>query len=539
MLRALVMAGVAVSAMPAMAGNYAKDAYLDYDGGTTWLPADDGLSKSVSTLGSSKVFSLSTPVYTGLSFAGVGQADLRNLLGGSFIPPDTMGAVGASQFMEMTNGVYAVYNKTSGALMSQMRADTFWTAAGATGGLNGDARLLFDSKSQKWMALQFGASVSDIQIAVSTTSDALGPWKSTKFTGYAGGTADFPTLAIDNGAVYIGTNNYNAANHFAGTTLNVISRDDLFGATPTAANVKQFVTPYTGSGLDVDRGFAIQGVNSTGPHTGQVIAASLFSNDSITYKIANPGTAGATAGPVTYLGLTNYEASNGGGRQPDGTRNIDPSDQRIGSNAWEHDGKIYSVYTATPVGGDHTEVRYTVIDAATNAVVQEGSIADGVHDFYQGSLSINKSGQVVIGFNRSGESALDGNVSVMARTFNSTAGGALVQTGELLLHVSPIDDYHNGSKQGFDAVGRQRWGDYSAVTVDPNNDQNFWVIGQYGDYWNNAAGGHPGGSGGSNWGTWIAEVTVSAVPEPETYAMLLAGLVLVGLRARRRSGTPA
>ena len=411
---AIAMVGLATHSWNAQAQVYAKDSVLDYDGGTTWLPADDGLSKSVSSLGSSKLGSSLLPVYSGLSFNGVGQADLRNMLGGSYIPPDTMGAVGKSQFMEMTNGVYAVYNKSNGALQSMMRADTFWNAAGATGGMNGDARVLFDSSSQRWVALQFGASVSDIQIAVSTTSDALGPWKSTKFTGYAGGTADFPTLAIDKDAVYIGTNNYNASNNFVGTTLNVISRGDLFGATPTAANVKQFNTPYTGSGFDPDRGYAIQGVNSTSD-SGHIMAASLYYADTVAYKVQNPGTAGASLTPTVYLGTTTY-GDNNNARQPDGTRNIDPSDQRIGSNVWEQNGKIYSVYTATPVGGDHTEVRFVVTDAATNAVLQQGTIGDGTHDFYQGSLSVNKFGQVVIGYNRSGYDSSDGNISVMART---------------------------------------------------------------------------------------------------------------------------
>ena len=35
-------------------------------------------------------------------------------------------------------------------------------------------------------------------------------------------------------------------------------------------------------------------------------------------------------------------------------------------------------------------------------------------------------------------------------------------------------------------------------------------------------------------GSWTGGITVAAVPEPETYAMLLAGLGLIGFSARRR-----
>ncbi len=540
-----------------------KPDYAEFEGGPQYLGPDDGLgamaqgpistAKGLVTLNSP---ALNAPSTAALSFKGVSQFDLRNLLaGGSFIPPDTHGAVGASQFMETTNGVYAIYNKSTGALQSQVRADTFWAAAGATGGLNGDARVMYDAPSQKWIALQFGASISDIQIAVSTTSNALGPWKSTKFTGFAGGAfggvADYPTLAIDAKGVYIGTNDFtctNAAcstNSFSGTTLNVISRADLFGATPTAANVKQFFTSTA-----TDRGFAIQGVNGTGPNSGLVVAASLFANDSIRYNINNPGTPGATEGPVTLLGLANYANSNGNARQPDGTRNIDPLDQRIGASSWEQNGKIYSVYTATPVNGTHTEVRYFVLDALTNAVIQQGAITDPNFDFYEGSLAVNKFGQVVIGYNRSGfqttdlngDGLADGNVSFFARVFNTDGSGLLFQSDELLLHVSDVGDYHNGSVEGAAAVGRQRWGDYSAVTLDPNDSQIFWAIAEYAEHWNNAAGCSPATtpgctlSGGSSWGTWIAAINVAklAVPEPETYVLLIAGLLGIGATARRK-----
>lgn len=554
--RSVVMAAVMMTVASAALSQTVKEYYGEYEGGPELLGPDDGLGGSKGVPGFNVgglrnwVPKAYAPASVGLSFKGVSQYDLRNMLGGSsYIPPDTMGAIGATQFMETTNGVYAIYNKSTGALQSMLRADTFWSNAGATGGLNGDARILFDKTSQKWIALQFGASVADVQIAVSTTSNAMGPWQSTKFTGFAGGVADYPTLAIDKAGVYIGTNNFGGScggTNYCGETLNVISRADLFGATPTAANVKQFVTPYPGG----ERGFAIQGVNSSSATSGRIIAAAAYSNDVIRYNISNPGTPGATQGPVTFLGTQDY-GDNGMARQPDGTRNIDPLDPRIGASAWEMNGRIYAVYTATDVGKDHTGVRWLVTDANTNAIIQQGTIQDDSFDYYQGSIAVNSAGQVVIGYNRSGyqtadlngDGLADGNVSFMARTYNSAGGGALTETGELLLHVSPVSNYHNGSVEGAPASGRQRWGDYSAVTLDPNDDQSFWAIGEYAELWNNAGGcgsvvgGVPGctQTGGSSWGTWISQINVAAIPEPSTYAMMILGLGgLGGFVARRR-----
>ena len=151
-----------------------------------------------------------------------------------------------------------------------------------------------------------------------------------------------------------------------------------------------------------------------------------------------------------------------------------------------------------------------------------------------GSIAVNSQGQVVIGYNRSGFDVATGKISVMARTFNTALDGSLVATsGEILLKTSLVDDYHNGSVFGGVATGRQRWGDYSQVSVDPDDIHKFWVIGEFAREYDNAAGGHPGGTGGSRWGTYIAAVT--AVPEPTTWAMMLAGFGVVGaLGARRR-----
>ena len=123
-----------------------------------------------------------------------------------------------------------------------------------------------------------------------------------------------------------------------------------------------------------------------------------------------------------------------------------------------------------------------------------------------------------------------------SRTFNSNPDGSLYQTDEILLHVSPVNSYHNGSTEGNPAAGRQRWGDYSSVTLDPDNEKNFWVVGEYAETFNNTAGGHPGGSGGSRWGTWIADIDLTGqVPEPKSLALMLIGLLAFGMALARKT----
>jgi PEP-CTERM motif len=520
----------------------------------TALPGD----LSFDTNGAAPAYTNASGPYV-LGFEGVSQYDGATL-GRNFIPPDTMGAVGMTQYLEVSNGSYAVFDKGTGNRLSLMSDVSFWAGAGQTG-TNGDSRTMYNAAAQRWVVVAFGANSKDLQIAVSDTDDALGTWKSTKFEGYGGlgfgATADYPTLALDTNAVYIGTNNFAPAtsggtNSFRGTTLNVIPLNSVFNAVaPTTSNMKQFVTPYTGTGSDVDRGFAPQGVNSSSSgSSGTIVTVSLFNEDDLAYKVTGLTPTSATGSSLTGAGALGMAAYTnvGPARQPSvatgaNLRVIDTLDDRISSSVYEANGRIYALNTVntTADGLDEARVRYLVLDSVTLSILDQGDIGTPGYDYYQGSIAVNNLGQVVIGYNRSGfqkgdqngDGLDDGNISLMARTFNTLPTGHLMPlSDELLLKASLTDDYHNGSSFGQAASGRQRWGDYSQVSLDPADPQSFYVIGQFAREFNNAAGGHPGGTGFARWGTWIAVVNV---PEPSTWTMMILGIsAFASTRIRRR-----
>lgn len=496
-----------------------------------------------------------------LSFQGISQYDVASV-GRNFIPPDTIAAAGKTQLVQFTNGGFAVFDKSTGTRTAFTSDTSFWQdKAGLAGVPNGDQRIIYNADADRWLALSFGANTKDINIAVSDTSNALGTWKATKFEGFAELTpgartlADFPTLAMDKNAVYIGTNDFAAATvggatNFRGTTLNVIPVSDLFNSDPggpsTAGNV-QFRTAYTGGpGDDFTRGFAIQGVNSSeASTTGNIIAASINDFGLTRYDVLNAGTAGATRTATFSTTIGTDYTFNDPARQPavDIPANrqvIDSFGDQIGSSAWEVDGKIYSVHTVTENGSAFTSVRWTILDSVTNQVLDEGTIGgDGLFDYYQGSLAVNEFGQVVIGYNRSGLDPATGRITLAARTFSTSDSGELMQVGdEIVLRVSDTDDYHNGSLFGQAAAGRQRWADYSSVSLDPEDSSLFWLAGTFAREYNLPEFGHPGGTGGSRWGTFIAAIdfdrSTGAVPEPSSWAIMILGMGMAGAGLRRR-----
>lgn len=475
-------------------------------------------------------------VVVGTTFEGTSQLD-NCALGQCFRPPDTMGAAGTTQYLETTNGSITVYDKATGFVQSRVSMPTFWASAGLPGGAGGDQRVLFDMYTNRWIMTGFGATGNIINIAVSDTANAMGTWKSTQIIGSpTSRTLDYPTLGMDNKGVYIGTNNF--APGFTGTSLFSIPKADLFGGAPTVANMTRFDTPYPGV---LDRGFAIQGAVNWGgnpTNTANIATVSRDQFDVFTYKVNGVNAAGATQTAVNELNVAPY-TFNGAGRQPDGTRLVDTLDDRISANVYEANGKLYFVQTVTPPGGQFTELRWYVVNAATGMLIDTGTIGGGGYDYYEGSIAVNEFGRAVIGYNRSGSSTADANgdgkadgrISFFAQALVTDGGGGLDAIGSaILLRVSDISDYRCGNHNVIDTTCRQRWGDYSAVTIDPLDHNNFWAIGEYAASWSFLPPPNQTLER-AIWHTYIAEITV--VPEPETYALMLLGLVMAGIARRR------
>ncbi len=483
------------------------------------------------------------------SFNALGDYDTR-LLGRALVPPDTMGAVGTNQFVQLVNGAFGVFDKNTGNLLGGVSDVGFWNQLGQ-GGTGGDPRILFNHAAQRWIAIGFGAATKDINIAVSETADALGNWRATKFEALAQignfqTIADYPTLAMDNNAIYIGTNNFRqevagGPTGYRGTSLFVLNNADVFSAAgPNLANTQVFNTPFVSgaNNNDTTRGFAIQGVNSNeaADGKGHVVAASAFVNGVLAYDILNAGSGMATqtASEVLYQG---YD-SNGPGRQPGRVaplRNIDTLDDRVASNAWEVNGKTYFTHTITEPGTDRTTVRVTVIDSDTKDVIQTLDLGEAGYDFYQGAIAVSDSGVAVVAYNRSGFSQVDGKIGIYAQTLGMLSDGRLYKSSDaILVKTSDTAGYLNGNVEATGApVGRQRWGDYAAVTLDPENANTFWLIGQYAAApYEQSRPGYPAASGFSRWGQYVAAIN-AAVPEPATWAMMIAGFGFVGAAARR------
>ena len=108
----------------------------------------------------------------GLSFEGIGQGQYGFSVGA--IPPDTNGAVGATQYVQWVNSSFAIFNKTTGALIAGPTAgNTLWSGFG--GGCqtnnNGDPVVQYDKLANRWVMSQFSVSTTPYLQCVAVSTD--------------------------------------------------------------------------------------------------------------------------------------------------------------------------------------------------------------------------------------------------------------------------------------------------------------------------------------------------------------------------------
>ncbi len=358
-----------------------------------------------------------------------------------------------------------------------------------------DPRVIYDPQSQRWFATQvdFSASASDpttlandFLFAVSTTANPIGPWKGFKILADPDNFyfADFPTLGVDSNAVYTSGDFYSSSVPM-GPGLLSIPKADLIGATPTIANMHWFgVMDYATRGAVLQPATCFDGSAS-----GSVLAMGDIGTDSnphsnvVWFAVQNAAGTNPTLTASAQLTVTPYEVPDNAilgvpqfaALQPDGTTTLQANDPRLSAKVYAVGGVLYAVHQ-TELNG-HIALRWYRIRAADQALLEQGTISDPNLDLYFPSIAANQFGVVVICCNGSGASTYISSYAYAGQTINgqTTFGNALL----LKAGVANYHDLNEVISQMSGSEALSRWGDYSALSVDPNDPNQFWTIQTY------------------------------------------------------------
>jgi len=438
-----------------------------------------------------------------LSFTG------SSLLTSGFIPPDTMGAAGPDHFVELLNGQYSAYRNADGARVQTSTLNAFWQNAGVVpaGSFAFDPRVTYDASSGRWFAASADNSggPNNFLIAVSNSSDPTQGWKGFAIPSDSAKTrwADFPTLGVNRDGVYVAANMFPISASSVTTSVLVLPKADLIAGTVANKTLFENVNPNT-------IGFSVQPV--TDPKSTGVPVATLLSDfNTGGGQFKRSDIAGSVTSPV--LDTTNkfIPVPPFGGppnaQQPGPKAPLEAGDTRLSSSVVMRNGELWGVQSVN--SGGRSALRWFDINAATNTLRQSGLIASPTLAFYYGSIAVNDFGNVVIGFSGSGPSQFVSAYAVEGQTING-----VTTFGDPLLVKAGVSDY----EVTFGA-GRNRWGDYSATVLDPDDPFRFWTIQEW-------------VSGTDIWSTQITEFDV--VPEPTTLFLWGTTMVGLGLAARWR-----
>ncbi len=501
------------------------------------------LSKHVLTLGTAFVFASSAMAQVTIvqNFTGTTLNDTLTL-GTGAIPPDSNAIVGPSHVVEFINGAFTVYSKTGNGVVGSVAAtpvapritdgafwngithDATYNAATISAGIS-DPKAIFDKNTNTYFAVEINVSSTNNVVLVARTAPGSNPavlsnWKGTSYVGRASNFVDYPMLGVDANAVYISTNDFaSSSGGFVGTTLGVIPKTNLTAATPVTTN-KTLLTNVTNIGSTPQPVIDWSVTKGNGVFVGVGGATTMRIAD-----IAGTTGSGATVvgGSATSVTVNTYSTALSDGFQPDGTAQLDTSDGRQTKAAWQVGSDLWTVHSVVNAGlnGNRATLNWYRFNAATNTLISQGAIGNssGNFDYFNPSIAANSLGDVVISFTRSGNASTGAAGDAGSYAVAGTTLGAVTTFGsDIALQPGLVNNYHVIGGAG------ERWGDYSAVSLDPSDDLSFWVANEY-------------ALSSNRWAVNIAQLQFAAVPEPLTMSLMGIVGVVTGLgwyRHRRR-----
>ncbi|HEY6970225.1 MAG TPA: hypothetical protein VJA94_13545 [Candidatus Angelobacter sp.] len=433
------------------------------------------------------------------SFPGVGDGDYGFVPNAA--PPDTNLAVGATQVVQWVNESFAVFSKSGTLLAGPTAGNTVFQALGSTHPCavhnDGDPIAQYDKLANRWILTQFSVTSGSSQgywqcVAVSQTSDATGAYNVYAFNYGTVQFIDYPKLGVWNTAYLVTYNVFNNGQTFAGPKLCAFDRSSMLAGAAATQICFQLSTAFGGVlPSDID--------GTTAPPSGSTgFFVDFGTNDLELWQISNINFTNGTAtlnGPTTIPVAAFSPACNGNTCIPQSGTNqqLDSLGDRLMyrlayRNFGDHEALVvnHSIVSGTSVGVRWYEVR----SPTAPTLFQQGTFAPDANFRWMGSMAMDHAGNIAVGYSVS-SSSLNPGIRFTGRAPSDPAG---------TLGTELTITNGGGSQTG----GLNRWGDYSAMSVDPVDDCTMWYTTEYEKV-----------SGSFNWSTTIANFKFSTCGNPD------------------------
>lgn len=388
-------------------------------------------------------------------------------------PPDTMGAVGPRHFVELVNSRYSVYRKSDGVRVQTSTLDQFFINSGVTvtGAFSFDPRVLFDAPSGRFFALAVDAprAANAFLLAVSNSDDPTMGWTGFRIDADSDDVqwADFPMLGISGDSVIFSANMFAISSGPFFMHFGAVPKASLLGG--NTAGLQFFESVSSAS-----TGFAVQPVVSLDGAASRPLFSS-FSSTSLKRTLLT-GVPGAltldfsTPSVIAPNGPNPPTADQPGARQNFATvdNRFTAAPIQIGATIWA----ARAISAPSSAGPANAAVQWFRLSAVSGAILESGIISDpvGTSDYFFPSICANLSGDVVIGMASSNDETRFNSSFASVGRFD----GVSTQFNPPVVLKAGVSDFVR-----LDGSGRNRWGDYSSTTLDPQDPRRFWTIQEY------------------------------------------------------------
>jgi Bacterial Ig-like domain len=427
----------------------------------------------------------------GTSFLGVADT-------GTF-PPDSQIAAGPNNIVASTNGAVNILDKRGNSLSSQTLAG-FFSPLGAEHNDVFDPWVVYDPYLNRfWLIAVSGrtTALSNIVIGLSDTQDATLGWRLWELDATVdGGTdtqnwCDYPKIGFDAQAIYVTCNMFQ---------LNTTTNRNVFQYSKTRIMTKNQFVNNTGI-FWWDTTQLREGNVGTGSFVFTLQPAQMFGASAAdgeflidaqggggtgstldVWRITNAAECcnGDNVGPTLAYrshGVNNYGPSDGA-RQPGSTTQINNGDSRLLYAFWKN-GRLSTGHTVacsgTPTNacGGFTELN--VSGYPTISTLRNYAFTAGGQDVYYPAMSVNAADDRTMVFTVSDTSLSPTAAYLGIPSIADCPGNPTCFDGGTT--AFRFGQNSNGYVR-LDTQGRNRWGDYSGASPDPNG-EGIWVAGEF------------------------------------------------------------
>ena len=422
---------------------------------------------------------------------------------GAGYPPDTNGDVGRNHYIQAVNSSYGIYNK-AGTLLAAFTENSLFAGSGnicATAS-QGDPVALYDTLADRWILTHFAFNVDGSGnpvtpffqcFAASKTNDPVtGGWWLYAVRMDPGGAGlppvgslnDYPKFGIWPDCLYMSANEFLAPGFaFSGTLFASLSKSDMYAGLPLTLAIGVF--PATGpasmvpSHLSGNAAGAIPPAGTPNYFVSETQTAGFFYEVRRFTAGANCGAGGSLAAAVNVSQVAYAFAAGAIIPQPGTTQRLDNVDDRIMQRTqYRKVGATESLWVTHNVNRAPAAMQWAQINVTGGTIaaapVQEQIYSpDAILHRWMGSIAADSQGNVALGYSTSGTTAPNFPSIAYSGRLASDPLNTLPQSEVQLIAGT-------GSQVGpFSAGNNERWGDYTAMVVDPSDDCTFWYTNEY------------------------------------------------------------